>query len=124
MAKNTDAWCVHPLTMRQQKQQPRKTIHNIYLIFKDLFVHLNKQHSAFIMEKLTDQFICRAYAFGELAMLYCPHITPHSASRMLRKWIHETRNLRESLTAIGWRPYTKILTPKMVECVVHHLGRP
>lgn len=76
------------------------------------------------MENTTDQFTCRAYAFGELAMLYCPDITPNSASRVLRKWINETRNLRDALLAIGWRPNTRLLTPKMVACLVHHLGCP
>lgn len=70
------------------------------------------------------EFVYRAYSFGELASLYCPDIAPQSASKMLRKWIRETRDLQAALEATGWRPYAKMLSPKMVACLVTFLGEP
>lgn len=69
-------------------------------------------------------FRIRAYAFTELAQLYFIGSTPLMATKALGRWIHSTPGLRDALLAAGWRPYMKILPPKVVECFVNHLGAP
>lgn len=69
-------------------------------------------------------FTCRSYTFQELAMLYSPTSTPQTASKTLSKWIRETRGLRESLEAKGWKPQRKLLSPVLVACIISFLGEP
>lgn len=69
-------------------------------------------------------FRIRAYAFTELAQLYFIDSTPLMATKALGRWIHSTPGLRSALLAAGWRPYMKILPPKVVACFVDCLGAP
>lgn len=73
---------------------------------------------------LETTFVCKSYAFQELAMLYCPDCAPETASKTLSKWIRETRGLRAALEECGWKPRQKLLSPKMVGCMAHYLGEP
>lgn len=38
-------------------------------------------------------FVCKSYAFQELAMLYCPDCAPETASKTLSKWIREIKEV-------------------------------
>lgn len=69
-------------------------------------------------------FVCRSYSFQELALLYNPHTTPKNASKILSNWIRETRGLQEALEQYGWKPRVRILSPKIVACLVAFLGEP
>ncbi|MGL6178680.1 MAG: DUF4248 domain-containing protein [Tannerellaceae bacterium] len=76
------------------------------------------------MENFEQPFRIRAYAFTELAQLYFIGSTSLMATKALGCWVHSTLGLRDALLAAGWRPYMKILPPKVVECFVDHLGAP
>ena len=73
------------------------------------------------MEK---EFEIRTYGFGELARLYLPNIKPESASKRLRAWIKKNQKLNELLIQLGYEHSDKVLTPKMVETIIHSLGNP
>lgn len=74
------------------------------------------------MEK---QFQIRTYGYNELAQLYFPFVTPHSATVMFRRWILRNQNLLSSLHAIGDPiAHQKTLTPRQVQIIVEFLGEP
>lgn len=66
----------------------------------------------------------RTWGYQELAILYFPHIKPESATRQLRRWICFSSELLSQLTAYGWKPGRKVLTPKQAACIFRHLGPP
>lgn len=66
----------------------------------------------------------RSWGYQELAILYFPHIKPDSATRQLGRWIGVSRELISQLTANGWKPGRKLLTPKQAACIFRHLGPP
>jgi len=71
------------------------------------------------------QFKIRAYGYNELARLYFPFATPHSATVMLRRWILRNDNLLSKLRAIGDPvSHQKTLTPRQVQTIVEFLGEP
>lgn len=76
------------------------------------------------MENYEQPFRIRAYAFTELAQLYFIDDTPTMATKALGRWVHSTPGLRDALHAAGWRPYMKMLPPKVVACFVEYLGAP
>lgn len=59
----------------------------------------------------------------ELAMLYFPNSTPQSASNQLKKWMNKEKPLVK-LTAAGYEPGQKILTPRQVKTIADHVGEP
>lgn len=68
-------------------------------------------------------FKIHAYGLQELAMLYFPNSTPQSASNQLKKWMNKEK-LLVKLTAAGYEPGQKILTPRQVETIADHVGEP
>ena len=48
-----------------------------------------------------ETFKVRAYGFGELAQLYCPHVTKKSASAQLHRWIDESETALRRLEKLG-----------------------
>lgn len=64
-----------------------------------------------------------AYGLQELAQLYFPNNTPHSASNQLRKWIKKDK-LFARLREAGYAPGQKLLTPRQVGILFEHLGEP
>lgn len=66
----------------------------------------------------------RAWGYQELALKYFPDSKPECASVQLRCWIKLSGELTARLTACGWRPGRKVLTPRQVACIVDHLGEP
>ena len=79
---------------------------------------------ATLTAKSEPAFVCRSYSFQELALLYNPHTTPKTASKILGKWIRETRGLQVALEQYGWKPRVRNLSPKIVACLVAFLGEP
>jgi hypothetical protein len=72
----------------------------------------------------TDNFRIRSYGVSELATLYNPSVLPGTAVKRLNIWIHRHRQLAADLTATGWSKGTRLLNPKQVALIVHHLGEP
>ena len=68
-----------------------------------------------------ERFKVRAYGLQELAMLYFPNSTPQSASNQLKRWMGRGE-LPAKLTAAGYTPGQKILTPRQVEVITGHVG--
>jgi hypothetical protein len=66
----------------------------------------------------------RVYSKVELARLYFPTDTPHTACNHLRRWILRCPPLRQSLQELHLSPSKRFYRPKVVECIFQHLGRP
>ena len=70
------------------------------------------------------QFKIKDYPFGALAQMYYPDRGERSAIRLFREEMHLTRGLWEAMTAVGYKPYTKVLTRGQVKTIVQFLGEP
>lgn len=69
-------------------------------------------------------FQYRSYGKGELAMLYLPDILQQSAVDQFNGWIAAAPGLTERLTATGWNPRNRRLTPAQVRLIVEVLEEP
>lgn len=69
-------------------------------------------------------FIIRPYSKKELAVLYFPHLLPHSAVNHLMSWIYQADDLLEKLKAAGYQKSSKMLTPRQVQIIVDDFGEP
>ena len=69
-------------------------------------------------------FSLRSYGFGQLAQLYYPDRDERSAVRLFREEMKLTRGLWDALTAVGYKPYCKVLTRGQVKTIVQFLGEP
>ena len=69
-------------------------------------------------------FSLRSYGFGQLAQMYYPDRGERSAIRLFREEMHLTRGLWNALTAVGYKPYCKVLTRGQVKTIVKFLGEP
>ena len=69
-------------------------------------------------------FSLRSYGFGELAQMYYPDRNERSAIRLFREEMHLTRGLWDAMVAVGYKPYTKVLTRGQVKTIVRFLGEP
>ena len=65
-----------------------------------------------------------SYGFGQLAQLYYPDRGERSAVRLFREELKLTRGLWDALAAVGYKPYTKVLTRGQVKTIVQFLGEP
>ena len=71
------------------------------------------------------EFVVRAYAKSELAMVYFPSaITPHAAVNMLMTWIKRDEKLMEKLRNLRYERNSKWFKPREVRAIVEHLGEP
>ena len=61
---------------------------------------------------------------GELAQMYDPDRNERSATRLFREEMHLTRGLWDAMVAVGYKPYTKVLTRGQVKTIVRFLGEP
>lgn len=61
---------------------------------------------------------------GELALLYMPKATVPVARAYLSSWIKHNEALKNELKATGYSPNAKLLTPKQIKIIFHHLGEP
>lgn len=66
----------------------------------------------------------RPYGKTELAMLYFPNSTPHTALNHLMAWIKRCRPLQEELKRLHYDKLQKCLTPIQVEAIVEAFGEP
>ncbi len=72
----------------------------------------------------TSEFRIRTYGWQELACLYNPGVTPHTAVKKLKSWVEESPGLKQKLLEAEWKPKKRLLTPRQVEVLVTHLGPP
>ena len=66
----------------------------------------------------------RTYGKGELAQLYCPHITTAAARKKLMQWIHHYPHLMDALHQAGFSDASRSFTPAQVRLIVDALGEP
>ena len=71
-----------------------------------------------------ETFKIRSYGKGELAQLYCPHITAAAARKKLMVWINLYPNLMDGLHRIGLDDASRSFTPAQVRMIVDALGEP
>lgn len=69
-------------------------------------------------------FELKTYGWQELAILYAPGLTPHSASLRLTRWIVINKDLYERMIRSGWVKGNRILSPMQVGIIVSFLGEP
>lgn len=70
------------------------------------------------------QIVYRTMSMKELAGKYFPYVCSNSATRSLSRWIHIDGSLLIQLTRIGYKSYSKTLTPRQVQIIVEHFGMP
>ena len=70
------------------------------------------------------RFKIKPYPFAELAQMYYPDHQYDSALRHVREEMKLTRGLWDAMTAVGYKPYTKVLTRGQVKTIVQFLGEP
>ena len=70
------------------------------------------------------RFKIKPYPFAELAQMYYPDHQYDSALRHFREEMKLTRGLWDAMTAVGYKPYTKVLTRGQVKTIVQFLGEP
>lgn len=64
----------------------------------------------------------RAYTLKEIATGYFPFITEKSASRRLRLWIHDDKELLSSLEQLGYKKSTRLFSARMVQLITDKFG--
>ena len=74
--------------------------------------------------KTEEGFNLRSYSKSVLALLYNPQLTPAVARQMLRRWMSASPGLLPLLQSLGYRTEQRVLTPRMVQCIVEQLGEP
>lgn len=60
----------------------------------------------------------------ELALMYAPDLTPHSAVNRLMKWVKFHPVLWTQLQQTGYQNHSRILSAHQVQLIVEHLGEP
>ena len=66
----------------------------------------------------------RSYAKQELACMYFPEATPHTAVNRLTRWIRRCRPLRQQIRDCQLSKHAKFFTPKEVALIIEYLGEP
>ena len=69
-------------------------------------------------------FRIRSYSKTELALLYFPKDSPHTALRHLMRMINRCRFLTEALAQTVYTKRDRIFSPKQVRLIVEHLDPP
>jgi len=71
-----------------------------------------------------ETFKVRAYGYGELAQLYCSHVTKKSASAQLCRWINESETALPRLEILGYKSGIRLFTPAHVRVIIDEFGEP
>jgi len=66
----------------------------------------------------------RFYTKRELASLYFPEATPHTAVNHLMRWINRCEPLKEALKETGYRDRNRLFAPKQTALICQYLGEP
>ena len=78
----------------------------------------------FAFMKNKNIFTVKEYGRTELAVYYCPCISPESAWRKLRRWMKLCPGLPEKLAASGYDGRQRSFTPAQVSIIIEALGEP
>jgi len=73
---------------------------------------------------MKELFETKSYGWQELAILYAPGLTPHSASKRLKRWVVINKELYGRLIRSGWIEGSRILSPVQVGIILEYLGEP
>ena len=60
----------------------------------------------------------------DLAQLYFPNSTPHSAVTQLHRWVGINTELNKRLAELHMQPRQRVLTPLQYEAYIYYLGEP
>lgn len=71
-----------------------------------------------------EEFVIRTYTKKELALMYFPDSSPHTAVKHLMAWVKHCTQLWQQLQAMGYSNTCKTFTPREVRTIVEHLGEP
>lgn len=82
-----------------------------------------KMMNGYMKTQVENCFRIRAYGRTELAVAYCPELTPGSAYRKLRQWIARSPGLSDRLRRLG-DGRARTWTPAEVREIVGALGEP
>ena len=66
----------------------------------------------------------RAYGIKELAVLYFPNIAPASASKRLKQWIADSKELLKELEKTNYHIQQRIITPRQKDLIANAFGSP
>lgn len=69
-------------------------------------------------------FHLHSYPKYELAWMYFPGVNKASATRSLRRWIMQCRDLNDRLIDAGYNAKQKIYTRQQVELIIEYIGLP
>jgi hypothetical protein len=61
---------------------------------------------------------------SDLAIMYFPHSTKHSAVTQLRRWIKLNPQLTNRLQELHYQPRQRALTPLQHAAILEYLGEP
>ena len=61
---------------------------------------------------------------AEIAQLYYPECEYHSALRLFRREMHDTRGMWQAMQDVGYKENTKVLTRAQVKVIVGFLDPP
>ena len=64
------------------------------------------------------------YTKFQIAMQYLPDLDPNTASRTLRRWIHDDIPLQKELRRMGYHASQKYFTAQQVDILHEFLGEP
>lgn len=70
------------------------------------------------------EFKIKTYGRTELALTYCPGMTPASAYRKFSSWIVRYPHLKERLEELGHNRHCRTYTPAQVQVIIDALGEP
>ena len=71
-----------------------------------------------------NEFRIKEYGRTELASLYSPAISPHSAWCKLQRWLALVPGLEERLASAGYDGHQRSFTPTQVRIIVEATGEP
>jgi len=66
----------------------------------------------------------KTYSHKEIASVYFPELSPQSASRRLSYWIDRDEELFTQLKRTGYLKRQRFFTPRQIELLFEHLGKP
>lgn len=76
------------------------------------------------MEEFEEEIKIKSFTKKELAHLYNPTMCYVTAMRTLKKWINRNEKLEKALSDSGYTSFQHSFTPKQVELIFTHLGKP
>lgn len=76
------------------------------------------------LNNMVTEYRQKTYGWKELAILYAPGLTPHSASKRLTRWVVINEALFRDLIRSGWIKGSRVVSPLQVGIIMKYLGEP